>query len=265
MSYCVACGKALRSEDRFCTACGKPVIQTSPGSPSPTPDPHSVGEPVTMPTHPPSPTQRRSHKIRNIALIGVAGVLVVIAVILLSGPSPKDSLENAIAAYKQQDAQVFHNYVDVQSVLNDWVDQVANNFKSDDKLIGFITEAGVAATKIYIHKIAPSVELEIINGHMSDQPQSNDSNINTNYIINNIMDYISNGIRVLVTSQLTYQGVVSRKKSGSNAVLDVQIGSSLSNSPFIVKVKMRQIGDHWRVVAIPDLAGLLDQLHPVQN
>jgi hypothetical protein len=61
---------------------------------------------------------------------------------------------------------------------------------------------------------------------------------------------------------LTYQGVQSKTvMNNTDAVLKVIVGSSLSNQPVIVQIKMRRDGDHWRVVSVDDLAGLMAQLN----
>jgi len=195
-------------------------------------------------------------------LSAVAIAAVIFAASLLSGPSPEDSLKKAREAFVHQDAQAFDNYVDVQSVLGDWTDQAASNWLTNNKssagdtlianglIVGFKT--------LIVPKIASSVEQELLGNRTSDQPQSNDSDATTNYMTS----FLSNGTHSLLTSQLTYQGVASQTKSGSDAVLDVRMASPLSNSPLIVRVRMRLAGDHWRIVAIPDVAALLAQLHP---
>jgi hypothetical protein len=195
-------------------------------------------------------------------LIGVALVVVVVGVaaILLLPPNPKDSLEKAGAAYSQHDAQAFDNYVDVQSVLNDWTDQgldawlIKNNIGVGQSLLANSFVAG--AKTLLVPRLARAVENELLSGRIADQPQSQNSDNTTNYL----MGFVSSGVRSLVASQLKYEGVVSQTTSGSDAVLDVQVSSPLSRNPLVVKVKMARVGNHWRIVAIQDLAGLLTQM-----
>lgn len=264
MNFCGACGKSLGPADRFCGACGKLTTQTAPVIPPPSPLPQSVEEPVPMPPHP-NPPQRRSHIIRNMTLIGIAIAVVGIAIILLSGPSPEDSLEKAGAAYLQQDTQAFDNYVDVRSILEDWTDQAAtswlinNNSTAGQTLVANGLAAGFKA--FFVPQLARSVEQEILSGRLADHPQTNNTDDTTGYIAG----FVSNGVRSLVATQLKYQGIASQTKSGSDAVLDVQVGSPVSSSSLIVKVKMQRAGDHWRIVAIQDVAGLMRQLNLAQH
>lgn len=261
MNFCGACGKSLGPADRFCVACGEPTTPTVPVIP-PT---NNAAEPVSIPPHPTPSPQRRSHIIRNITLILIAIAAVSIAINLLSGPSPKDSLEKAGAAYLQQDIQAFDTYVDVQSVLDDWTDQAVSIWLAqNNSTVGqtLIAKGLVAGFKtFFIPQFAHSMEQEILSGRLADNPQTNNTDDTTSYITG----FVSNGVRSLVVSQLKYQGVVSQTKAGSDAVLDVQVGSPLSSSPLIVKVEMQRVGDHWRIVAIRDAAKLMRQLNLVQN
>jgi len=173
-------------------------------------------------------------------------------------------LVKAGTAFAHQDAQAFDNYVYVQSVLGDWTDQAAsswlanNNSNVADSLIANGMVAGFKS--LVLPRFVSSVEQEILSNRMPDQPQANTSDNATNYMT----VFLTNGVRSLIASQLSYQGIASQSRSGSDAVLDVRLRSPLSSDPLIVRVGMRRAGDHWRIVAIPNVAGLLAQLHPAK-
>jgi zinc-ribbon domain len=272
--FCIYCGASNPDNAAFCSVCGEPttVPSTQPAVAVPeqkqAPELEKAPESaqfVSVSSAPipalPNPPKPRSHALRNITWIAVAIAAAIIAADLLSGPSPKDSLEKAGAAFAHQDAQAFDNYVDVQSVLGDWTDQAArswlahNNSNAGDTLIANGLVLGFKS--LIVPKLASSVEQEILSNRTSDQPQSNDSDNATDYMTS----FLSSGIHSSITSQLSYQGIASQTQSGSDAVLDVRVGSPLSNTPLIVKVEMQRVRDHWRIVAIPDVAGLLAQLH----
>jgi hypothetical protein len=111
-----------------------------------------------------------------------------------------------------------------------------------------------------VPKLASSVEQEIFSNRVPDQPQSNSSNDANTYMT----AFLSNSIRSLIAAKISYQGISSQTSSGSDAVLDVRVGSPLSSNPLLVRVNMRRAGDHWRIVAVPNIAGLLAQLHRAQ-
>jgi hypothetical protein len=241
--FCTQCAASNPDNASFCSACGKP-LGVAPAQAK--------------------PPQRRSHTLRNIAWIGGAIAAAITAAVLMSGPSPGDSLEKAGTAFAHQDAQAFDNYVDVQSVLGDWTDQAASTwFANNNSNVGgtLIANGIVTGFKaLIVPKLASSVEQEIFSNRTPDQPQSNSSNDATNYMT----AFLSNSIRSLIAAKISYGGIASQTSSGSDAVLDVRVGSPLSSNPLLVRVNMRRAGDHWRIVAIPNVAGLLAQLHRAQ-
>ena len=276
--FCIYCGKPNPDSASFCSTCGKAVAlppaqaaspiqqQTQPLQPAQSVElPRAVSSNSVPAPARPIPPQRRSHTLRNLAIVAVLIAAVIVVAILVSGPSPQASLESAGTALINQDAPSFDNYVDVQSILGDWTDQAAsswlsnNNGNAGDALVANGLVAGFKS--LLLPKISSSVEQEIINHQVSDQPQPDGADNATNYMTG----FLSSSIRTLITSQLKYQGIAAQTKSGSNAVLDVRFGSPLSSTPIIVQVRMQRAGDHWRIVAIPDVARLLAQLHQPPN
>jgi hypothetical protein len=251
--FCTQCGASNPDNASFCSACGKPVAIPLTQSNPP--------QPVVIPPTQSNPPQRRSHTARNIKWIAAAIAAAIIAAILMSGPRPQDSLEKAGEAFAHQDAQAFDNYVDVRSVLGDWTDQAASSWLANntsnaaDTLIANGLVVGFKS--LILPTLASSVDQEIFSNRMPDQPQSNNSSDATTYMT----AFLSNSIRSLIAAKISYQGITSQTTSGSDAFLDVRVGSPLSNDPLVVRVNMRRAGDHWRIVAIPNIAGLLAQLH----
>jgi len=201
--------------------------------------------------------------LRNLALVAVLIIAVIVVAIALVGPSPQTSLEKAGTALINGDSQTFDNYVDVQSILSDWTDQAARSAFNNESAGGALVANGLVAgfKSLFLPKIASSVEQEILSHQVSGQPQTEDADSTANYMTG----FLSNGIRTLITSQLKYQGVAAQTKSGTEAVLDVRFATGLNSYPFIAQVRMHRMGDHWRIVAIPNVAGLLAQLRPPPN
>jgi hypothetical protein len=244
--FCTHCGASNPDHASFCTACGKQVG---------VPPPQSI------------PPQPRSHRLRNLTLIaaGIAAVIIVVNLSsipsLLSGPRPEDSLGKAGAAFAHQDAKAFDDYVDVQSVLGDWTDQAASSLiGNNNSSIGETLIANGVVTgfkSLVLPRLVSSVEQEVLSNRPPDETQPGNSSDASSYMT----VFITNGIRALIASQLTYQGIASQTRSGSDAALDVRMRSPFSSNPLIIRVNMRRAGDHWRIVAIPNMAGLLAQLH----
>ena len=270
--FCIYCGAPNPANASFCSTCGKAVAVAPAQAPAGVAVQKQVPEPQTAPAQfvPASPApmpvlatpaKAQSHALRNVAVIAAVIFAVIVGAVLLSGPTPKDSLEKAGNAFARQDAQAFENYVDMQSILGDWTDQAATSWLANNKSSAgdtLIADGLVAGFKsLVVPKLATSVEQEILSSAASDPAKSSDAANASDYMTN----FISSRIHDLLASQLTYQGVASQTQTGPDAVLDVRIGSPIKTSAFIVQIKMRRVGDHWRIVAIPDVAGLLAQLH----
>jgi hypothetical protein len=109
----------------------------------------------------------------------------------------------------------------------------------------------------YIPDLSKSVDQMVVSGTLPDQSQNSDDKTTAF-----ITGFVSSVVRNIAASQLTYQGVQSKAITNDNAELTVGVTSSVSSQPISVHIKMRRDGDHWRVVAVENLAGLLNQLNP---
>jgi hypothetical protein len=161
----------------------------------------------------------------------------------------------------QHDQASFDKYVDVNSVLNDWTDQGVNEWLKQQNA-GALETATVqvvagAVKSAYIPDLSKSVDQMVVSGTLPDQSQNSDDKTTAF-----ITGFVSSVVRNIAASQLTYQGVQSKAITNDNAELTVGVTSSVSSQPISVHIKMRRDGDHWRVVAVENLAGLLNQLNP---
>lgn len=215
-----------------------------------------------------APAQRASGKRRWGLWLGAFGLIAVIVVAIAIGMAiaaaraPERSLEQARMAYINRDGTTFDQYVDVQSVLSDWTDQAVEVFLSRTNAgpVETLAERGLLpyVKNAFLPAASQSVERFIISGTLSDDAQAADANPTGAFLAK----YVSDAMRELSTSQLTYGGVESQSISGDGAVLDVRVASAFRSEPLIVKVRMRKVEDRWKVVAIPGLAGLVNQLAP---
>jgi hypothetical protein len=189
-----------------------------------------------------------------VLLAGVAGVFAVIGLSTSSSPSPEDSLQEARAAYMRRDLASFKTYVDVHAILSDGMDQATSS--ASEAVGGGILGAAVAITaasgkQVYLPELSQQVEQFVVTGSVPNQSESDAFKIALG----------SNFLRTLATSQLTYGGISdTRKISDDLALVTVRVQSSLSSRPVLVTFKLRSTGNHWQIVSIQNLAGLLTQL-----
>lgn len=257
--FCRACGKQSPAGYDFCESCGAPLH----GNVSAPPPPVLPQPPAQQyaPTPSAIPPPRKSHLGVWLGVIfaTLAIIVIVVLVALLSGPKPEDSLDQLRTAYLQHDQAGFDKYVDVNSVLNDWTDQGVNEWLKEQNA-GPLEAATVqvvagAVKSAYIPGLSQSVDQMVVSGTLPDQSQNSDDKATAF-----LTGFVSSIIRSLASSQLTYQGVQSKTITNDSAKVNVGVSSSVSTQPITVRVKMHRDGDHWRVVAIEDLAGLLNQL-----
>jgi hypothetical protein len=259
--FCRACGKQSPAAYEFCESCGASLR----GNVSTAQAPVQPPAPSPQYAQPPSaiPPQRKSHLGVWLGVIfgALAIIVIVLLVALLSGPKPEDSLDQLRTAYLQHDQASFDKYVDVNSVLNDWTDQGVNEWLKQQNA-GALETATVqvvagAVKSAYIPDLSKSVDQMVVSGTLPDQSQNSDDKTTAF-----ITGFVSSVVRNIAASQLTYQGVQSKAITNDNAELTVGVTSSVSSQPISVHIKMRRDGDHWRVVAVENLAGLLNQLNP---
>lgn len=189
--------------------------------------------------------------------------------------SPEQSMEQARTAYMQRDLATFRRYVDVNAVLSDGIDQIivsplAQSAAQPDG--GGILAAGVAVTaaswkQLYLPALSEEVEQFVVSGSVPSQSQDNAFEIAVG----------SELLRMLATSQLTYEGLAGTKKlSNSVALVTVRVGMSSSPqsnqgdaqgqasnsvaSSILLTFKMRSAGTHWQIVGIQNLPELAKEL-----
>lgn len=259
--FCRACGKKSPAGYDFCESCGASLRDNVLVAPAPLQPSAPSQQYVVVPSA--LPPKRKSHVGLLLGVIFLAlALLIVVVVVAFSGPKPEDSLDQVRTAYLQHDQASFDKYVDVNSVLSDWTDQGVNVWLKQQNA-GPIESAAaqiIAGTlkSVYLPGVAQSVDQLVVTGALPDQSQTDQNDQATIFVT----AFMSSVLHSIATSQLTYQGVQSKTITNDNAEVTVGVTSPLSSQPISVRIKMRRDGDHWRVVAIEDLAGLLSQISP---
>jgi hypothetical protein len=189
------------------------------------------------------------------------GAVLVAAVVLfgyreITQPSPKESFERALAAYRQHDLGSFKTYVDLQSILGDAIDQAASDGTgSQDLGTKIFAQAVVAVVKqTLLPMYTPALEQMVVQGTLPEDLKPNDGDPSAALFVT----FISEALRAAVNT--TYQGVAASRSVGELRLLDVRVSQSAQATPVIVTFKLRSSGDHYQVVGVQNLAGVLKQL-----
>jgi Double zinc ribbon len=263
--FCSTCGKPVGAADGFCKSCGSTLGAIGSAGAAPPTAAQAVAPVAAVPVvaQAAQVPPRKSHAGAWIVLILalVIGIVAFAAVIENSGPKPEEAVDGARTAYLQHDQASFDKFVNVNAVLSDGTDQMVNNWLAQNKAGGLVTAGAGLLTEYvktnYLPAFAQSVDQWVVSGTWPDQSQSSDNNSANSMAAN----FVSSMLRTVASSQLTYQGVVSKSVNDSTADLSLDMGTSMSSQPVVVKLRLQKDGDHWQIVAIEDLAGLMDQLN----
>jgi hypothetical protein len=195
------------------------------------------------PPAPPPPVyaQPRSGSGKRIAWI-VGGVLLIAAVVLvlwmtgvIFGLGPRESVEQLRLAYEKGDLPEFDKYFDTERVLGDFIDQISVGRTPDEEtkqVRSHLPEVADAMKRAMLG-LPPPVETPEVH-KLADKP--------------------SEGLTEM-RRKTAYKGVASESRNGSDAIVGVIWGDATGNSTktLVFDFKMRRSGNHWKVVAIPNL------------
>ena len=272
MLFCQNCGSPLTPENRFCPKCGAPVAPAGPpqgayppqapppqdpGYPYP-PQPPPVGYPyqptapgvppyqqgVMYPPPGPPAVPPRSGSGKRIAWI-VGGVMLIAAVVgvlwmtgVIFGLGPKESVEQAHLAYDRHDVAAFDKYFDSESVLGDFLDQLAAVRTPNEEM---------KQVRAHLPEVANAMKLAMLGLPPPVQTPE----------IHKLTDRPSAGLKEAM-AKAAYKGITSESRTGSEATVGVKWGDATGRKTetTVVDFKLRRSGTHWKVVAIPGLAKL---------
>lgn len=220
---------------------------------------------IQVPSHPPATRGRIGLWIAASVAVGIVSIILFV---LSFKPKPEDGFDQARMAYLNHDQANFDKYVDVQSVLSDWTDQAAAyllqaNQPSTRKWL-VVQGSDLAIKTMLVPKFSATIDRLVVSGTLAKAAGTDESE-QTERFSTSLTTFLSSALHTLVSSQLSYEGVASKSVSGDDALLGVNVRTALSDKPIVVKLRMHRDGDHWRVVAVRDLADLLLQLDRSQN
>lgn len=199
-----------------------------------------------------------THYLRTFALIFLLAIGFSAAYFYLHTPDPSISLDQVRLAYSQEDQLTFDKYVDVPAVLEDSIDQFADYYAVEHKVAHTVLfrEGIKFAERMYLSQIAQSIDNFIVTGSLPALPSWAGG---SETVAEAISDASQVAHRVL-QAQWTYEGLVSQSISGPNAMVEVRVTSPASAGPITLRLQMRRVHSHWRVVAIKDVPRILQQM-----
>src|SRR5260370_12426902 len=191
------------------------------------------------PAGPPALTGGGSGKRIAWILGGVLLIAVIVGVLgmtgVIFGVGPKESVERAHDAYDKRDLATFDKYFDSESVLRDMLDQMPPGRSANDE---------VTQVRAHLPEIANALKRAMFDLPPPDQTPE----------VHKLTDGPSDALKRAM-KKTAYKGIASESRTGPDAMVGVKWGDATSQSPApeTLDVKLRKSGNHWKVVAIPNL------------
>jgi hypothetical protein len=152
-----------------------------------------------------------------------------------ANPGPKEAVDQARAAYANKDVALFDKYVDLESIIADYFDQMAAAGEADAT-----TVAQVKATL----PITSGVAKSLFFGTPTDAPPE-------------VVQAMKPGFEQMRAGlqKLSYQGIADQQINGSDALLKIKLLDTSGASPksIVLDLKLKEVGPNWRVVAASNL------------
>ena len=172
----------------------------------------------------------------------VGGLLLIAAIVgvlwmtgVIFGVGPKESVERAHDAYDKRDLATFDKYFDSESVLRDMLDQMPPGRSANDE---------VTQVRAHLPEIANALKRAMFDLPPPEQTPE----------VHKLTDGPSEALKRAM-KKTAYKGIASESRTGSDAMVGVKWGDATSQSPETVTLdfKLQKSGNHWKVVAIPNL------------
>jgi|SRR5579859_2871143 len=200
-----------------------------------------------------------------LTFVGCSGALAIsavvfIAIIAFANKSPEESLQAARSTYLNHDLASFKDYVDVNAILSDGVDQMIvspalHDAQQTSSVVEGLVAAGVALTaaswqETDLPELSKEIEQFVVTGSVPNQSQSDSFGIALG----------SEFLRTFVASQLTYRGIAETRQSSESIVLITVRTEDSGGHPLLVTFKLRAKETHWQIVGVQNLPELFKQL-----
>jgi dsDNA-binding SOS-regulon protein len=149
---------------------------------------------------------------------------------------PKEAVDQARAAYAKKDVALFDKYVDLDSVISDYFDQMA--------AAGSMDAAAVAQVKATLPTISEVVKSIFFGTPTSAPPE-----------VVQTMTASSETLRTAL-QKVSFGGITDQQVNGSEALLKVKLldASNPSAKPATMELKLKDTGPNWKIVAVPNLS-----------
>jgi hypothetical protein len=175
-------------------------------------------------------------------LAGVLSIAAIVGVLWMTGVifsiGPRESVERFRVAYEKGDLPEFDRYFDSESVLSDFLDQAAAARAPDEE---------TKQVRAHLPEVADAMKRALLGLPVPAQSPE----------VEKLTKDACESMRE-TRKRIVYKGIASESRTGSDAIVGVIWGdaSGRSTQTTTIEFKLRRSGNHWKAVAMPNLAKL---------
>lgn len=168
---------------------------------------------------------------------------------------PSGALSQAAKAVQAHDMVAFEKFVDVSSVTNHLVDDVASQGSAVTSLLpgGQLAVAGAmrllkpTLAKAAHKEVQRYVETGSLEAAAAAAPKR---------LVNISLTGLASKI---VSPESSFKGIKYTREEGDNAFVGIEVTQPKYDTTMVIEAKMRRVGDHWQLKQIMNTAELLQQ------
>jgi len=174
---------------------------------------------------------------------------------------PKGALAQAAEAVQTHDMATFEKFVDVSSVTNHLVDDIASQGSAVTSLLpgGQLAVAGaMRLLKPTLSKAArKEVQRYVETGSLEAAAAAAPKRL-VNISLTGLLSKV-------VSSESSFKGIKYTREEGDNAFVGIEVTQPKYNTTMVIDAKMRRVGDHWQLKEITNTKELLQQVADLEK
>ncbi|WP_345234441.1 hypothetical protein [Hymenobacter saemangeumensis] len=172
---------------------------------------------------------------------------------LKNGPS--GALAQAAAAVQTHDMATFEKYVDVTSVTNNLVNDIAGQGSAITSLIPGGQLAVAGTLKLLKPTLAKAAHKEVQRYVETGSLQAA-AEAAPKRLVNISLTGLASKV---VNPDSEFKGIKYTREEGDNAFVGIEVSQPKYDTTMVVEVKMRRRGDHWQMTQVTNAGELLSQ------
>ncbi len=199
----------------------------------------------------------RTHYI-GVAILAVCIVIVGSILYLRWTKSPSYSLLQVRSAIEAHDLTKFEKYVDLDSTISHFVDQLISKSMAKQQAESGGNEFANSLAQSFIQLMKPKLDsmIEEKIKQFVEKGSGTGSELDAGDTSINLANFFSK-------DGILPQGIVSTKTDGKITIVTLGFFQPQTKSVLILDVSMRQMDGYWQVAELPNAYSFIDQMNSI--